>query len=376
MPRFTSHPLPIGLDVDADVVRLIQLRVQAAATSAAACTVQAAATEPVTGGEIGVAVRRALATHRFNGLDVVACLPREVMHVRSVRVAGPVDDAFDGRVLDAAAAQFPFPIDTARVQVLSAGPVRDGDRNTCEAIVLAVRHDDIDAFLLPLHDAGLRVKALDCPLTALFRGIDRFGGDAGDDEMRFIVELGRQQSHVIIATGRDIQFYKTIDSGTAQLARAVSRKLGITIADAEALRRRLIARPADAAANDPVRQAVFDATRGVAEQFARELVLCQRYYSVMFRGRPARTLELAGASASDASLHRIFSAMLGLEAVTLRPPLTIDTTGYDIADGSWAAAFGAALKFAPAMPVASASAEIAEPVVIDSATAAPEVARA
>ena len=367
MPRLSYQPLPIGIDVDTDVVRLVQLEITAMGGAPASCRVAATASETIVGdgpSAVWTAARRAMATHRFVDTTVVACLPRDVVHVRSVRVAGNVDDTLDARVLDAAAPLFPFPIDDARIQIVSAGPVRDGDKATCEAVVLAVRHEDVDAFLLPLHEAGLRVAALDAPLTALFRGIDRFTGDWAADDTRFVVELGRQQSRVAIATGREIRFYKTIDSGIAQLAKAVSRKLGISISDADALRRRLIDRPADASTDDPVRQAVFDATRGVAEQFARELVLCQRYYSVMFRGRPPRRLELAGASANDPSLHRIFSSMLGLEAVTLQPPAGVESSLVGLSDGSWGAAFGAALKFAPNMaPPAPASEDTsAEPV--------------
>ena len=57
---------------------------------------------------------------------------------------------------------------------------------------------------------------------------------------------------------------------------AVSRKLGITPEEAEALRRRLVeaGEPADAAARrDPVRQAVFDATREPMEERPRDLAL-------------------------------------------------------------------------------------------------------
>lgn len=364
MPRFSLQTSPIGLEVDNGAVRLVQLEFRPHLSPP--CAVWASAVEPLqSADDLSAAIRRALAGGHFKGRQVVACLPREHVQVRSIRVAGPIDDTTEARVLEAVAPLLPFAGDAMRVQVLSTASVRDGDKTTCETVVMSVANGDVDGFLLPLHDAGLHVLALDSSVTAICRGIDRFADFAAADETRFVVELSRQQSHVIIACGGEIRFFKPIELGISHLTRAVARKLNITTDDAEALRRRLIEQTSEHSDADPVRQAVFDATRAVAEQLAHELVLCQRYYSVMFRGRPPRRLELAGPGANDPSLHRIFQSTLGLETRALAYSIDGGGTNESIAHGSWATAVGAALRFAPAMPTLTP----VEPTTIDAVPA-------
>src|SRR5205814_7718440 len=112
-----------------------------------------------------------------------------------------------------------------------------------------------------------------------------------------------------------------------QITEAVSRKLGISLLEAAALRRRLMEQQSSAAAGagaatntsasakrDPVAQAVFDATRGTMEELGREIALCLRYYSVTFRGQRPTRVKLIGGEASDPDLLASLQAALPIPA--------------------------------------------------------------
>jgi type IV pilus assembly protein PilM len=140
-----------------------------------------------------------------------------------------------------------------------------------------------------------------------------------------------------------------------QLHEAVSKKLGITMDEARALRRRLIeAAPGpslslDAVRHDSVRQAVFDATRSTMEQLGREISLCLRYYSVTFRGQRPLKLRLLGGEAADPLLLGVLNSSLAIPVEAARPLFSVDTSRIDAAERKgfmteWATAFGLSLR--------------------------------
>jgi len=166
-----------------------------------------------------------------------------------------------------------------------------------------------------------------------------------------IVDIGQRQSRVIIGRGREVSFYKPLDLGGLHLLDAIARKLGITIDEARALRDRLLeAGEVPTAKKDPVRQAVYDATRSLAEDLARELAMCLRYYSVTFRGqRPAR-VRLVGPDAIDPQLQAIFKSTLSLPIEPARTLANMDTSRMRATDrngnlSEWSLSAGLSLRF-------------------------------
>ncbi len=217
-------------------------------------------------------------------------------------------------------------------------------------IVLASKNTDVDEYVQQLHQSGVQVVSLDTEITALFRTFEKFIRRNDDQqEVQVLVDIGARQTQVIIGKGRDISFYKPVDIGGLHLLDAVSRKLGITIEEAKALRQRLL-EAGVAARRDPVRQAVFDATRGVAEELGRELAMCLRYYSVTFRGhRPVR-VRIAGGEAADPQLHAIFKSILSIPVEPARPLFSVDTSAMRASErqgtmSQWAVAMGLSLRF-------------------------------
>ena len=124
--------------------------------------------------------------------------------------------------------------------------------------------------------------------------------------------------------------------------------------EARGLRRRLIeAAPGpsspDLLKKDPVRQAVFDATRSIMEELGREIGLCLRYYSVTFRGQRPGKIKLLGGEAADPLLLGVLNGSLGVPTEAGRPLFSVDTSRMDPSDRAgfmteWATAFGLGLK--------------------------------
>jgi type IV pilus assembly protein PilM len=293
-------------------------------------------------------VRRMFAQQPFVGRRVVAALPREIVHVKNLRLPVVAPELLEEAVKLEAPSVYPFDISQATLQFLPAGQVRQGTETRQEVIVLAAMNSDVDDYLEQMNQLGVRVQSLDTEITGLFRAFERFTRRRDDLEMvQMIVDIGARQSQVIIAKGRDISFYKPVSLGGLHLLDAVSRKLGITIDEAKALRQRLLEGGDDR--RDPVRQAVFDATRKVAEELGRELAKCLRYYSVTFRGRGPVRLRIVGGEASDPQLHTIFKSILSIPVDGAQPLFSVDTAAMRSVDrkgkmSQWALAMGLSLR--------------------------------
>ena len=362
MIRLTrSQVQPIGLDIGCDSIKMMQVE-----TVGQTLSVVAAARQPVPLAArekpelrlplIVDLVRQMLRHGGFSGRRVVTALPREMLHVKNLRMPLIPHHELAAAVKFEAKNIFPFDTDQASTQILPAGEVRQGIDVRQEVIVLAARNEEINAFLEQMHRCGVGVEALDIEASALYRSQERFIRRREDEQdVNVLVDVGYRRTHVVIGKGRDISFMKPIDLGSHHFHEAVSKKLGITIDEARALRRRLIeAAPGpgmslEAVRKDSVRQAVFDATRSTMEQLGREISLCLRYYSVTFRGQRPGKLRLFGGEAADPLLLGVLNSALGVPVEAARPLYSIDTARMDAEDrkgylSEWATALGLGLK--------------------------------
>jgi Tfp pilus assembly PilM family ATPase len=157
-------------------------------------------------------------------------------------------------------------------------------------------------------------------------------------------------------------FFKTIEIGGRALNEAVARKLEISPDEARDLRRRVAleaaaagqppaspAEPGGTCANGAVRQAVFDATRGLIDELAREVALCLRYHSVTFRGHRPAKVRLIGGEAVDPLVLSILGGALPIAVEPFRPLYSVDTARMPAAErrgrlSEWTVALGLGLK--------------------------------
>jgi Tfp pilus assembly PilM family ATPase len=371
---------PIGIDIGHDFVHMVQL-----AQAPAGLTVLAAARrplDPATGAADRPAaaadiVRRLLKQEGFARRSGVMALPDEILHVRTVRV--PVDSMqtlSDAASIPEVRRAFDFDLANASPRILEAGEIRQGAHRLRELIVVAARNPDVETWLSEWRKAGVRVESLEVRPCALYRALSRIA--VNPPSVQAMLEIGGDRSRVLIGNGPTICFMKSVPVGSEQLNKAVARKLSITPADAAQLRRRLAVSGAGHTEerNDPVRQAVFDATRGSLEELAAAVTGCLRYYAVTFRGPRPRQLALFGADAADCQIRSVLTTALGGISIESPDPLSgIEAAAMKPADrsaapGEWAGAVGLALKrirsataFVPIPPPAETVPAAAESVL-------------
>jgi type IV pilus assembly protein PilM len=391
MMRLTGAQIqPIGLDLGLDSIKMLQLSVADNSLSVVAAARQSLPAEVRNQPDLHLpaamdVVRQMLRNNPFSGRRVVAALPRQIVHVKNIRLPlmPPAELAtaveFEARNI------FPFDVEDAIVRYLPAGEVRQGSDSRMEIIALAAKRAEVDIFTEQLHRSGCVIESLDFEPSAIYRCIERYIRRREDEnEVHVLAEIGARRTQVIIGKGRDISFYKPIDIGSQHLHEAVSRRLEISFAEACALRKRLVdaGETAPSATSDPVRQAVQDATRSTMEDLAREVSLCLRYYSVTFRGHRPVKLRVLGGEAGDPQLISIFASALPIPVEAGKPLANVNIGKMKPADrrgpmSEWAVAFGLSLKFTrghfgsrDGTPRAAAKSSEAEVVDVDQAVEA------
>ena len=347
---------PIGLDIGHDSVKMIQLERAGDTLSVQAAAVGALPPEARAHPQSRVAlaaglVRQMLREHSFRGRRVVAALPRELVHIRHLRFPASSPSDLEAVLRSEAKGLLPFDPADAQVQFLPVGEVRQGGELKQEVILMAARHRDVNEFVETMSDAGLVLEALDVEACAMYRAVDRFVRRRDDEqEVHVLVDIGAHRSQVVIGRGREISFIKSIDIGGRHFHEAVSRKLGITLEEAQSLRRRLID-PSEVPIDekDPVRKAAQDATRASIEDLGREISRCLRYYAVTFRGHGPTHLRLIGGEAADPQLLSTLNKLLAIHVEVSQPLLSIGThrmarSGTSGTPAAWGLALGLALK--------------------------------
>jgi type IV pilus assembly protein PilM len=353
-----AQVFPIGLDVGHDSVKLLQLQLRGKQLGVrASARRQLNGPRSTTGNlippEAAREIRGLIQAGTFAGRAVVTALPRQILHVKNIRLPQMPASEVAAVVQFESQNLFPFAAESARIEFMVAGEVRHGAELRQEVILMAAHHDEVDRYVEELHDLGLIIDSLDAEPCALYRGIERAVRRREDEqEIHVLLDVGMRATQVLIGKGRDISFYKRIDLGGSDLNQAVSQKLGIGLEEARMLRRRLWTGE-DAQKRDSVRQAVMDATRSTMESIAREVALCLRYHSVTFRGQRTSRIRLLGGESGDPQLLAILNSTLSVRAEAGQPLFSVDCAamhGFDptLPSGEWAMAFGLALKRMPA----------------------------
>ena len=375
--RFKTRGLqPIGLDIGHNSVKMIQLVSNGNQISVLAAD-KVCIDPSINGNEqqrrnfVISAIKQMLVKGNFRGRDVVSCLPNDRLKITSLRLAEAESGEIEQALKKEAAQRFGFEPDKDTINYVLAGNVRQGDEIKNELILFAADNETLKSHIDMLEKAGLRPIAIDTVPCALFRSFERSMRRQEDKERTVVfVDVGSCFTTVVFARAGEISFVKQITIGAEKFNREVAAKLGISVSEAETLRGLLRADKdslvpqfgslGQTADNDKqeldasTRQVMIDAISSVAEELAREISLCFRYYTVTFRGKRVERAVFTGGGAYESILINVIKRQLTVEIEVAQP-----LKGFDLSSEKasinfdsdrrgllceWAVAVGLALK--------------------------------
>jgi len=375
--NFTIRGLrPIGLDLGHNSIRMIQLVINGEQISVHAA--DEIRIDPDVNGDgqerrsfIVSAIRRMLAQNDFRGKNVISCLPSGSLKITSLRLGEADKEETELALRREVVQRFNLDPDKDAMDYVVAGNVRQGDELKNELILFAADSETINNHISMLEEAGLTPVGIDTIPGALFRSFERSLRRQEDKEGTLVfVDVGSSFTTVVFGRGGDISFVKQITIGGERFVKEVAARLGISVHEARMLRESLWAEKRLSTANttpgEPessdrwekleasTRQTIVDAVTTVAEEMAREISLCLRYYTVTFRGKRVERAVFAGGRAYEDILLSVLRRQLTVEVEVAQP-----LRGFDLSNErasinfdsdrrgllcEWAVAVGLALK--------------------------------
>ncbi len=367
---------PIGLDIGHNSVKMIQLamnggQISVIAADKACIDAGVDGDEQARRGFVISAIKQMLDEGSFRGRDVVSCLPNDGLKITSLRLGETATEEIEQALKKEVVQRFGLNPDKDAMDYMVAGDVQQGEETKSELILFAADNETIKSHIQMLEEAGLRPVAIDTVPCALFRIFERSLRRQEDRERTLVfVDVGSRWTVVVFGRGGEISFVKQIPVGGEKFNHEIATRLGIKTGEAQMLRDKLRMEkgvripqsgPVAQASDDnsqrldtATRQVIVDAISAVAEELAREISLCLRYYTVTFRGKRVERAIFAGGEAYENILLNVLRRQLTVEIEVAQP-----LRGFDLSsEGShvnfdsdrrgllceWAVAVGLGLK--------------------------------
>lgn len=358
---------PIGIDIGARYVRMVQFARHHGQISALDCRQRILPCGLSAAGErsriVAEAVSDMLAEGNFIGRDVVTALSWQDLFSRNLRIPNMPPEEIEPVVAFESAERFGVEPDQAEIRFMISGDVRQGTEVRQEVLVFGAARERIHAHVRMLEDLRLRPAAIDAGPCAVFRGFERFfRRDEDRGKVNAFVDLGYSGTRVIISRGSDLIFFKAIPVGGERFDELVSERLDLTLEDARQIRTQsspsFEGPPGESGRESPggppggnnTRHAVLDAIRPALDQLGKEIALCLRYCSVTFRGLRSELITAVGGEARNRDMLRVLSDHVNVPFRVGEPMRNVTTEcGADTPDRragqpEWATAVGLALK--------------------------------
>ncbi|MEC9372989.1 MAG: pilus assembly protein PilM [Planctomycetota bacterium] len=364
---------PIGVDLSAAGVKLIQLRKAGAGFAVVAAaradfddeTAHLPFSERLE--KITETLQRRVEGARFTTRKCVVGVEDALLRARSMRLPRMSRSEADRALRLEAPERLGFSESTpGEIGWLRAGEVRQGDDLRDELIVVGALQSDMERLVDAVAAAGLRPVAVEPAFLACGRCYSRtYRRESDDGAVRLIIDIGFDRSGIIVLRGSDVVFFKSYESGGDALNRIAAQQLGMEVGTVAELRRRGASDEQNNEGRDArVDRAIFEAIRPLLGEIVDEAARCLRYYSVTFRGERPDYVLLTGAEAHEPGLStlardalnvpvRVGKPLEGIDLATAKG--TLERRGEQ---ADWSAAVGLSLRGDPNMVQAAREARI------------------
>lgn len=325
-----TNKYPIGIDIGAYAVRLVQLEERGGEAVITASSVQALDPSlPVNGPArdkaIVDAIGQAMTQATFKGTNVVTSLPAGHVIYKNIRIPIMPPNEIKQAVAWEASERLHLSLDDIELQYLNVGEVRQGDENKQEIILLAVKKNIIDQHVAMLAQCNLTPLAVEAAPSALARWANYHQGHDDSQQAVVVLDLGYDSSKILICRHGRVLFYKQIDAAGRQINEYLAGKLNMGVQEIDALRTSFNQRDAEASESEPkpgeatLDRGLNDALRQISTELTREIGLCMRYFSVTFRGQRPERAWVTGGMSRDPQFLRMIQESSGLKLDA--PPL-------------------------------------------------------
>jgi type IV pilus assembly protein PilM len=213
----------------------------------------------------------------------------------------------------------PIPLEQAVLDYHVVGESSDEEGRIVYRVLVAFAYRElVDRYLDACRRAGIRLSGIDLEAFALLRALGApVPADAPPpDAAAIAVAIGHDRSTLAVSDGRICEFTRILEWGGFQLDVAVSRVLGVTPSEAEAVKLEVDLTSSTRLVGDlsPERsKEVLDAVRRQVELLARELVSSLQFYQSQPGSLGVGEIVITGGTAQLPGLAEELQRLIGVK---------------------------------------------------------------
>jgi type IV pilus assembly protein PilM len=201
--------------------------------------------------------------------------------VRTVDVAGIEDERqLANAVRFSAHEALSIPLDQAVLDYHIVSETVDESGAVSRRVLLAAAYrEPIDHYIQACRAAKIELSSIDVEAFALLRAVAPQNGDAdAPATAAVVVSIGHDRSTLAISDGAVCDFMRVLDWGGSKLETAISRELGLTMAEAAELKLDLDLGAESSEEDDPRIARARGAVARELQTLARELIASLQFY--------------------------------------------------------------------------------------------------
>jgi type IV pilus assembly protein PilM len=304
---------PIGLDIGSTSIRAVETRRGKDGPIITNFGQTPLPDGAVHGGVIGddktvtLALKQLWSSTKFRNRQVVLGVTNPQVVVREMSVSNLPDREMRRSLPFQVRDALPLPVERS---ILDFYALEDpGQNETVRGLLIAAPKDAVLTAVHVTERAGLHVARVDLASFALLRSASQL-----DSQVEAIADIGAQTTSVVVHCNGEPLIVRTIPRGSAAITETIAARLGATVPEAEALKRRVGLRAEEGPETaDVIREAVRPLISEIRSSFA--------YLTVGDRPRQVHRLALSGGGALLPGLADELGAQLGV-AVVMADPVT------------------------------------------------------
>lgn len=308
--------LPIGLDVGSSAIKMAQLRQIENAYDLLAAGLTAIP-QDIRGdfrkrmNFLAESLREMLKANDFKGRECIISLPAEDTVIQHLRMSKMPPDQLARAVRQEMQGKLPWPLHQAVVRHVVAGELPGDGEVKQEVIAVAASRASVEAYLTAARKAKLDVIGVNiesCALVECFARLFRRNADTARTIL--YLDMGTASTQVVLSHGNRLVFARNLKIGANALDQAVAKTLEISVEQAQAMRRDLLASETPTEAGEELYRMLCEPLDALADQ----LMQCIHYYESVFRNQSIERAIFLGGWAYDKRLCQAVAQRLNLPA--------------------------------------------------------------
>jgi Tfp pilus assembly PilM family ATPase len=220
------------------------------------------------------ALQTLLAQHRFQGSEVVLCLPASMMGYRRLRLSMIPDTELASAVHWRVARELAVSVKDLQSGYFDVGQLEDAGKPCRDVIAVTAATTDIKPILQIFTSLDMHVQAIDAAASALTRVLAM---NLPPAPSLMIVEVGVTSSAIMVARRGVPCFIRTIPGGRRQIVERAAARLGLDATGQVSLWNILDNENASSTADDTTLHTLCEVAMLHAVELAHEVKLCSHY---------------------------------------------------------------------------------------------------